>query len=481
MKMLKPLFLLLSIGLTACSSVPNDTEQLVSLSTSYMYEDERYVTRLGEGDSWWQSFDDPILNELVARAQQQNITLKVASENIIMAQSYQAAVSSLKVPTIALGAGYNHIGLSENEAFAGPIVGTSVMGQSLVDSSAGNYLVGASVAWEMDLFGRIDAMTMAASVRAEQAGLARDGLTIVITGEVISNYFEMRSAQQRRVIVQKSVEQQKEVLIRVERLLKSGMASQLEVARSQAMLAQTEALIPQLETAETIHKQRLAILLSDQSEAFFAMLSDSNELPTFSGLIPVGLPSEILKNRPDVRAAELEVSAQNYELGAALASQYPSFYLSGTPGLVAKNFDDLFSSDSIAWTAGVGVKWNLFDGGRTQSLIELNEARLNSAVLNYQHSVNTAISEVEMLLKAYGDNHQYHRSMREAQQYGVQAFERAQALYSAGLIDQIELLDAQRQLLYLDERELLARSQSAQLVVQLHKALGGDWRDQVET
>lgn len=467
--------LVASLMLGACSMTPELSEPQLGLHSEYLYSPETEGPEQVMSAQWWTAFNDPLLNELVLEAQHQNISLQVAAERVKSAQAYHRAVSSLKVPTISLGGGYSAVRLSENEALAGPIVGASVGGQSLVDNQTGNFFLGANVVWEADLFGRIDSMSQAAAVRTEQVSLVQDGLQIAISGELISNYFEMRGAQQRQVIVAKSIDDQKRAISLIESLVESGIASQLDLARANAMLASSEALLPQLSSAENVHKQRIAIILGDNSRTLQQRLSVVDELPDFSGVIPVGLPSELLQRRPDIKASELELVAQNHELGAAIAARYPSFYLSGSPGLVAKDFDKLFESDSGAWLATAGVKWDLFDGGRSQARIDIQEAQLQTAVLNYQDSVNTAVAEVEMLLKAYGDSYIYHEKTSDAQRHGEFALERANTLYQSGLIDQLELIDAQRQLLVLDEQELSARMQTAQLVVNLHKALGGDW------
>ncbi|WP_026973274.1 efflux transporter outer membrane subunit [Aliagarivorans marinus] len=460
--------------LSACSMTPEAPQSELGLHSEFLYQCE-LATQASQQLHWWSGFEDPMLNELVEQAQQQNITLQVAAERVKAAQAYQQAVNSLKVPTISLGGGYSSFRLSENEALAGPIVGASVMGQPLVDNQSGNFFLGAGIVWEADLFGKIDAMSQAAAIRSEQVTLMQDGLQIAISGELISNYFHMRGAQQRQLIVEKSIDDQLRAISLIETLVDTGIASQLDLARSKAMLASTKALMPQLASAETVHKQRIAIILGDNSRELQQRLSEVDALPDFAGVIPVGLPSELLQRRPDIKAQELEMVAQNHELGAAIAARYPSFYLSGSPGLLAKDFDKLFESDSGAWLATVGLKWNVFDGGRSEAQVALKEAQLQSAVLGYQDSVNTAIAEVEMLLKAYGDNHLYHEKASEAQHYGETALARANTLYQAGLIDQLELIDAQRQQLALDEQELSARMQTAQLVVNLHKALGGDW------
>lgn len=195
----------------------------------------------------------------------------------------------------------------------------------------------------------------------------RQGLTTLITSDVIHNYLQLRGAQERKAIALDLVNDQQQTLELVEKVHRSGYGSQLDVARAKAMLAATKAVIPQLETAENAHQQRLGILLGESPRQIKQRLVSASPLPTFDGVIPTGLPSDLLQRRPDLRIAEREMAAQNAELAAAVANQYPKFYLTGAPGVLANDFDDLFSSDSATWMASLGVSWNIFDGGRTDA------------------------------------------------------------------------------------------------------------------
>ena len=242
------------------------------------------------------------------------------------------------------------------------------------------------------------------------------------------------------------------------------------------MLAATEAIIPQLDIAANIHKQRLAILLGQRTSSLDLGEENPEQVtPELTGIIPLGLPSDLLQRRPDVRMAEREIAATNEELGAAIASRYPKLFLTGTPGLVAGDFDDLFNSGSFSWMASAGVSWTVFDGGRGEAMVDIQEARLETSVLTYQHAVNGAFAEVETLLFAYGNSQKYQASITQAQQQTETALSKANALYNAGLIDYLSVLDAQRQHNMMKDRVVAAKLQTAQSVVGLHKALGGEW------
>lgn len=224
----------------------------------------------------------------------------------------------------------------------------------------------------------------------------------MITADVIHNYLQYRGAQERKAIALENISDQKQTLELVTKVVRSGYGSELDLAQAKAMLAATESIVPQLEIAEQVHKQRMAVLLGESLTNVNQRLAGEFTLPRMKDVIPTGLPSDLLEQRPDIRIAEREMAAINEELGASIANRYPKFFLTGTPGVTAGSFDDLFSSDSFGWAASAGISWNVFDGGRGEALVEMNEARFRSAALNYQHSVDSAFAEVDSSLFAYG-------------------------------------------------------------------------------
>ncbi|MEH6533366.1 MAG: TolC family protein, partial [Photobacterium frigidiphilum] len=325
-----------------------------------------------------------------------------------------------------------------------------------------------------------------------------------ITADVIHNYLQMRGAQERKSIAIQTVNDQKTTLALVNKVLASGYGSELDLARAKAMFAASKAVVPQLATAENVHRQRLAILLGETPSQMHQRLNQTSEdkvavntpkkapsivgsskrnattttrkMPEMSGLIPVGLPSDLLQRRPDLRIAEREMAAINEDLGAAIAAKYPKFFLTGAPGLIAGDFDDLFNSSSTAWIASVGVSWNVFDGGRSDAMVDIQEARFKNSALTYQYAVNNAIGEVETLLQGYGNSQEYQSLVLESKQQTDRAVSKAESLYEAGLVDYLSVLDAQRQQHLLQDRVVTARLQTAQVAVGLHKALGGNWQ-----
>ncbi|KAB0285261.1 efflux transporter outer membrane subunit [Vibrio fortis] len=480
---LMPLAISTALLLTGCSIGPDYQVPTVTLEETYM--NAQNTDSFEETAGWWYRFDDPVLNQLVEEAQQQNISLRVASERIQMAKNYHKIVESYKLPTVNIGAGYYHYQISENTPLVGdlvspisvpanlqPALGSSV---SVADNQQSGLLLGASVGWELDLFGRIEHQTQAAQIRTEQSVIYRKGLYTLITAEVIHNYLQLRGAQERIQVLGESISDQREILSLTLKVMDSGFGSELDVAQARANLAAVESMLPQLKVSEQVHKHRLSILLEKSLRDIDAQLAAPGKIKEIEGVIPTGLPSDLLSRRFDIAFAEREMAAINQEVGAAVANQYPKFFLTGAPGLSAGDFSDLFNSDSLGWVGSAGISWNVFDAGRGDAMVAFNEARFKSAVLEYQNRVDTAFKEVDSMLFTYGRSKENQAKVNVATNETAKAVDKAKSLYKAGLVDSFSVLDAQRQLNMMRDQQVIAKLQTSEVTVKLYKALGGDW------
>lgn len=472
----------MTLLLTGCSMTPHYDTPSVPVSDLYLNQNIQGVSAApANSKSWWTQFDDPQLNKLVIRAQNQNISLQIASQRIQAAQAYHKVISSMKVPTIALTAGYYDARFSEND----PLVGDAVSGVELpakfgggeikvVDRDPNAFSVGLNASWEMDLFGRVDSLSKASTIRLEQARIMKNGMTTLITADIVNNYLQYRGAVERITIAKRNVSEQEQTLKLVQSLERNGYGSAMDVANAKAALAAIQASLPMLDTAKSVHMGRIAILLGENlGEAQKQFTPEP--LPQMNGLIPTGLPSDLLKRRPDIAIAEREMAARNEEVGAAIADKYPKLYLTGAPSLLSSDFNDLFKSSSKSWLLGAGVSWNIFDGGRSQALVDLQKAGFKESVLNYQQTVNSAFNEVETTLTAYGNSQKYHALLMQASEQAQIASDKADSLYRSGMINHINVLNTQRQKNSVEDAEVVARLNTATQVVLLHKALGGDW------
>ncbi|WP_061007570.1 efflux transporter outer membrane subunit [Vibrio sp. CUB2] len=478
--------LVLAMSLSGCAVGPDYQTPTTSMADTYLYADQNGVSRHAEREAfWWTEFNDPTLNDLVLDMQSQNIPLKVAAERIKMADSYKTVVESFKVPTINVGAGYVNYQLSKNDSLLGPAlnpIGDSAAGlppqianTTLLDNQHDGVFAGASIAWEADLFGRIDRQSNAAQIRVEQAEIYQSGLTTLLTADLIHNYLQYQGASERLDLAKSNLEDQRKTMDLVEKVVRSGYGSDLDLAQAKATLAAMESIIPQLEIAQQVHKHRIAVLLGEPLSKVEVRLAETQAIPAMQNVVPIGLPSDLLQRRPDIRLAEREMAAINEELAASIANQYPKFFLTGAPGVSASSFDDLFSSDSFGWVGAAGISWNVFDGGRGDALEGINQARFDATTLTYQHAVDSAFAEVDSTLFAYGRSQENQRRIDDALVATDKAVEKAKSLYRAGLIDHLSVLDAQRQKRMMQDRQIAAKLQTAQVTVALYKSLGGDW------
>ncbi|WP_261833226.1 efflux transporter outer membrane subunit [Vibrio ishigakensis] len=478
--------IVLSMILAGCAVGPDYQAPQSEVGNEFLYSQVEGVdaTQQIKQSQWWLAFEDQKLNQLVNEAQTQNIALKIAAERIKAAQAYQRAIESFKVPTVSLQAGATSYQISENDPLAGPLVTPGGLGPQVSALTGGDALIdnqyefatlSANITWEADVFNRLGYQAESAEIRAQQAEIVKQGMTTLITADVIHNYLQYRGAEQRKELAKETIQSQEQTLELVKSVVKSGYGSEMDLAQARAALSMTKSIVPQLDIAMNVHKQRLAILMGKTSAEMNLLLEGAQPMPNYRGVVPIGMPSEVLQNRPDIALAEREMAAINADVGAAVANKYPKFYLTGSPGVLAGDFSDLFSSDSAAWVAGVGVSWTVFDGGRSDALVELQESRFKTAVLSYEQSVNTAITEVETLLYAYGSSQELEALTHETREQADSTLAKAESLYKAGLVDYMTVLDAQRQQNLVKDREIAANLQSSQVVVGLHKALGGNW------
>lgn len=478
--------LVLAMSLSGCAVGPDYQTPTTSMAETYLYADKNGVSHNDEREAfWWTEFNDPTLNDLVLDMQSQNIPLKIAAERIKMADSYKSVVESFKVPTINVGAGYINYQLSKNDSLLGPALNpigdsaaglpTQISNTTLLDNQHDGVFAGASIAWELDLFGRIDRQSNAAQIRVEQAEIYQSGLTTLLTADLIHNYLQYQGASERLDLAKSNLEDQRKTMDLVEKVVRSGYGSDLDLAQAKATLAAMESIIPQLEIAQQVHKHRIAVLLGEPLSKVEVRLADTQGVPAMQNVVPIGLPSDLLQRRPDIRLAEREMAAINEELAASIANQYPKFFLTGAPGVSASSFDDLFSSDSFGWVGAAGISWNVFDGGRGDALEDINQARFDAATLTYQHAVDSAFAEVDSTLFAYGRSQENQRRIDDALVATGKAVGKAKSLYRAGLIDHLSVLDAQRQQRMMQDRQIAAKLQTAQVTVALYKSLGGDW------
>lgn len=421
---------------------------------------------------WWQQLDDPQLTDLVRRALAASPDLAAAQARLREARARRRVAGAGLWPTLGASASAQHLKLSE-----GSLVGGSggFAGIQDFDSTREFFDAGFDASWEPDVFGGQRRAREAAAADVAAAAANLDETRITLAAEVARNYVELRSGQARVAIGEANLASQSETLSLTEWRVQAGLATSLDAEQARTAVEQTRAAIPLVETARAEALHRLATLLGAAPGALAAELAAPAPIPQIPEPLTVGIPADILRQRPDVAAAERAVAAATARVGEATAARYPNLTLSGTFGVQAMTVAALTNGSSVAASAVGRLAQTIFDGGRIRAQIEIQDAVREEALAAYRTTVLAAVEEVENALVALAGS----RTRAAALGRGVDSARNAALLarhqYAAGLADFQTVLDTERTVLAVEESLVAAEAGSTTAVVRLYKALGGGW------
>ena len=414
---------------------------------------------------WWKTLNDSTLNQLIDQALARNKTAKEAYARVVEARARRGVATGDFWPTLTASAGGNRT--SSESRVSDPDVGLSGGTDEI-------YTAGLDSGWELDLFGGKRRAFEAANAQlgASQADL-RDVL-VTLLGDVALSYVDVRTAQSRLTFAEKNLEAQRGVLDITQWRAAAGLATSLDVDQAQSNYQQTRAAIPSLQTTLVEAMNRLSVLTGDPPGSLEVVLAERKPVPVASLEIAAGVPVDVLRRRPDIRGAERRLAAQTAEVGVATAQLYPSLSLSGSitlQSLSASDVLDGFRTDRL----GLSLVMPLFRGGALRQNVKAQDALVDQALASYEATVLGAYEEVENALTASSNEDTRH----EALQLGVESARRAQDLaltqYNSGLVDFQTVLDADRQLLALEDSLAVSDGEMTANLVRLYKALGGGW------
>lgn len=416
-----------------------------------------------ERTQWWTRMNDPVLDSLMEKAVQANWDLREALFRIRESRAYRAYVSGSRLPNVDASGSYTRNRYSEN----GASVGTG--------EDVGLYTGGFDAAWEIDLFGKIRRSVESAQASLDASVDSYYGVQVALLGEVAGTYVELRTIQLRLRYAQNNLAVQSKTLGLTRDLFAAGRVSELDVKRAESSVANTESQIPPLKASEIQAVNRLAVLLGDFPGTLGSELAAQGEIPHMSQLPTVGLPADLLRRRPDIRQAERELAVRVAQIGVAEAERYPSFSLSGTFELQARDFADWGNWSSRAYSYGPSLKWNVFSGNRVDNNIRIQEAAAEQARARYEQAVLTAVEEVENALAACTHEQDRHAALERAAAASEQSVTLVQSLYKSGLADFQDVLDVEQSLFEQQDSLAASRGQVVQDIIRLYKALGGGW------
>ncbi len=418
---------------------------------------------------WWEIFQDPMLSSLVERAVESNLDLKVAETRIAQARALRAAATGSLGPKLA--------GSVDFRRTRTPVsVPTGPGGEGRTEGLiSDHYEAGFDAAWELDLFGGIRRGLEAAGAEVQAAIENRRDVLVSLAAEVARQYWELRAVQERIKVAAKNLEAQLHTAQITRKRFEAGFAGALDVANARAQAATTEAQIPVLKASERQRIYALSLLLGQEPGALLEELSQPGGLPQNPPQAPLGVPSELLRRRPDIRRAEAELHAATARVGVAVAELFPKFTITGSLSFQASDAANWFSWVNRIWSFGPGLSWRLFETGRVRAEIAQREAIQEQTLISYRQTVLQALKEVEDALVAAAREQEHRKALEEAVEANRKAVDLALKLYVEGQTDFLNVLQAQRAL-YGSEDELIQslRNSCVQLVA-LYKALGGGW------
>jgi NodT family efflux transporter outer membrane factor (OMF) lipoprotein len=427
--------------------------------------------RGGESDNacWWTAFGDPTLNQLVAEASQQNLTLKMAGCRILEARAERGIADGNLFPQQQQAtAQYTRNAMSATSYPFNVI--------ALPEYYYNNWSAGFNAAWELDFWGRFRRAIEAADAHLNAQVEGYDNVLVLLQAEVAANYIQMRSYEERLELAKKNLEIQNDTLRITTLRERQGLVTDLDVQQATANLGATEALIPILLTGHRKAQNRLCILMGEPPHELTQKVKSPGSIPLPPQEVIVGIPAELLRRRPDVRQAERDAAAQSARIGIAEAEFYPHIAITGTIGLQAEHMNQLFESNSLVGAIGPGISWNILNYGRIKNNVRAEDARFQQAVLNYRDTVLRANEEVENGIVGFLNEQDRVKSLDKSTRAGARSVEIAMLQYQKGLIAYQPLLDSERALV--QQQDALAESRGSVGInlVAVYKALGGGWQ-----
>ncbi len=457
----------LSLAISACAVGPDHVRPDLPVA-------ERFARDAGIGDAtmtpaadaaFWRGFGDARLDALVDAALSANHDLRIALAQYDRANALLRGAKFDALPTITANADGRETRASTDQ----------MPGVARDARDVESYSVGAGIAWELDLFGRIRRNVEAnrADAQANASDLA--AAQVAIVGEVARTYFELRGLQERLRVARENADNQAETLRLVQARFDAGRDSEFDLSRARAQQAATSSRIPALEAQTATAMHRLAVLTGRTPDALIAELSAPAPLPALPARIDPGTPGELLRRRPDVAAAEARLHASTARIGVATADLFPRFTLGGLIGSQAIDTSALFERGSETRLVALGIDWSFLDIGRVRARIAAADADAAGTLAAYERSVLLALEDTENALVRHARAREEDALLERAATDSARAATLARTRFEAGATGLLEVLDAERTRLQAQDAFADARTRSTTSAVGLFKALAGGW------
>ena len=453
------LCLMLTLLVSGCINLGPDYQRPeVAVESDWLETGDPLISNEPATDpKWWSStFQDPELDRLVEVALQENLTLRSAGLRVLQSQQQLA---------IAIGNQY-----PQQQQASG-----SATREKSSDIIFNEYNLGLNLSWEVDFWGRFRRQVESASAELDASVANYDDALVLLVSQVAQNYIFIRTYQKRVDVAEENLKLQAESLRIAQAKFDAGAVSELDVDQAETLLNNTRATVSSLETSLQQFKNALAILLGNPPQEFNGLLTEKAGIPATPANVALGMPQDLIRRRPDVRSAERQLAAQSAQIGFAVTELYPHLSIGGGIGTSAMETGDLFESVNETWSLFGAFEWNLFNYGRLQSNVRLQDALFQQLLVDYRNSVLQAQGDVENAIVAYLKSHEQFNSYSLAAAASQRAVDVATIQYQEGAIDFNTLITTLAS--NVQQQDLLTSTHGtvATNLVAVYKALGGGW------
>ena len=451
--------------LAGCTVGPNYVRPEIALPETF---DQARETQAAEvpGTAVWSAFNDPALDALIARTLEANTSIAQAQARFEETRAFSGLRIFSLFPTVTAGADAQRSKPSGQDPFLPP-------GQPNTDT----YRAGFDATWELDLFGTLRNPSRAIVKRTDADAASLQAMRLSMVAETAQAYFTLQGATQRLALARDNVAAADEVLRVVSLLAEAGRLNGVDAARAKAQRETLAAGLPAREAELIAQEQRLAVLTAQPVAEVRNALSKSSGLPSLPNLVATGSPEQWLKRRPDIIAAERELSASFNDVGEEMAQFFPRLTLNGGFGWTAQSIGDLGSRDAERWSWGPSLSWRFLDFGRVRQNVRAAEARADGAEARYRETVLRALEETENALAGYRASNQAASGLTDAAAAAADASRLSRLRFDAGADDVLSLLQTEQSRIELEDAAVQAQTSRATALAALYKAVAGDFAE----
>lgn len=460
-------FFAISAVLAAGSAFADSPAGAPELPEHWAWEPEHIQQAPEVSDRWWRQFADPVLDSLVTLGMERNYNLEIAHRRSEMARAAVGQARSGWMPSVGLNAGWSRSRSS----------GALGKGETFRPEPASYFNAGLSASWEIDIFGKVASgvKQKKAQYRASRAEYA--GTMVSLAAQIASTYITLRQYQQQYAIAMAHSERQMKTVKIAEARFETTLASKLDVAQAWGTYYSTQASVPMLRNSIRRSINALALLVGEYPQAVEEWLSATGTLPESREDVAMGVPADLLRRRPDIAQAEAELAAAAAQAGIAKKDFLPTLTLNGAIGTSARDFSNLFSSDSFTYSITPTLSWTLFDGLNRKYALQSARENLEASAASYQLAIMTAVQEADNAISTYYSSLEQQGVIQQVIEQNTEALTLALDRYKNSLSPMSDVITAQLNALSSENNLVTAKANALQALISLYEALGGGYNE----